>query len=107
MNIIKTLGDFKKALRPYSDDLPFTVGISSYLSAVVNNDMQMWEVTDTTISDTNFFRLALGSLTTTITTDQIVNIANEVHRAMPADADEQAEMLAIVKEVLAEIGIKL
>lgn len=34
--------------------------------------------------------------------DRIIEIANEVHRAMPADADDQAEMLAIVRECFAQ-----
>lgn len=34
--------------------------------------------------------------------DQIIEIANEVHRAMPADADDQAEVLAIVRECFAQ-----
>lgn len=35
-----------------------------------------------------------------IDNDTIIDIANEVHRAMPPDADDQQEMLAIVHEVL-------
>ncbi len=37
--------------------------------------------------------------------DEIVNIANETHIAMPNDCDDQAEMLAIVHAVLAAHGI--
>lgn len=35
-------------------------------------------------------------LAVTLSDDKIIDIANETHRAMPVDADEQAEMLAIV-----------
>lgn len=34
-----------------------------------------------------------------MTDDEIIDLANEVHRAMPDDADDQAELLAIVREV--------
>lgn len=34
----------------------------------------------------------------------IIDIANEVHRAMPPDADDQQEMLAIVREVLERVA---
>lgn len=36
--------------------------------------------------------------------DTILNIANEVHRSMPPDADDQQEVLAVVREVLAHIA---
>lgn len=37
----------------------------------------------------------------TLTDDQIVNIANECHAAMPEGADEQAEIILIVRECFA------
>jgi len=34
-----------------------------------------------------------------LTDDEIIEIGNEVHRAMPDDADEQMELLAIAREI--------
>lgn len=34
-----------------------------------------------------------------LTDDEIIDIGNEVHRAMPADADDQVELLEIVRAV--------
>jgi predicted transcriptional regulator len=36
--------------------------------------------------------------------DDIIEIANEVHRAMPDDADDQQELLAIIHEVFDRMG---
>lgn len=40
-----------------------------------------------------------------LTDGWIIDIANEVHRAMPAGSDEQEEIVAIVRAVLSELGV--
>lgn len=50
MNIIKTVGDLKKALSAYSDDLPLEFMLqnkdSKKINIVMNNDTQICKMSD-------------------------------------------------------------
>lgn len=40
----------------------------------------------------------------TLTDDEIIDIGNEVHRAMPVGSDDQEELIAIVRECFTALG---
>lgn len=49
--------------------------------------------------------IAASAQSQSLSDEDIVEIGNEVHRAMPNDADEQEELVAIVREVESRHGI--
>lgn len=70
------------------------------------NDITTLAIREALRFNTHFHRRRIKVTRTRALSDgQIVEIANERHRAMPAGADDQDEMLAIVRDCLMAAGL--